>query len=449
MDLMQTPLGDEVRRIINGGNKPSLYLDATIHTKLGDVGVLRVLNHDIVREYIGQYSDEISLVAVVPAGQMAYRVYPSRNELELTLVGAPTQQYVSAAFETNKVQSQRYRAVLKVSKDPAMEAMGRELVSEFKMDISEFEVVEFQLFSLAMEQFSMRSCGNSYRKTGVADIVRSLLLEQSNTIDIENAYKPLGVDMVEPFDAALREHIVIPHGTPVYDAPGYIHKNCGGIYSAGLAYFYQDDYWYVFPPYDYKNFNNATRQLVINQVPANKLPSLENSFLIEGSVVNIITTGEFSLSDVSDNEKRSSGNGVRFADASKLFEDGVEVVGNKAVMSRAKTNNEFVSSAQRSDLNNVVTSGNRVTANTLYEASKLASKEGVHIQAVWQNANPALIRPGMQSRIFYFKEGQVRKLDAVVIGIQSSSRWDGQGLVAGRYVRNVAVHLFAANEANQ
>lgn len=449
MDLMQTPLGDEVKRIIDSRQgSPNVYVDAVIHTKFGDVGVLRVLNHDIVRDYLTQYSDEISLVAVVPSGQTAYRIIPSRSELEITITGAVMAQHGGLEEDRQGRGMQRFRAILKQANDPTLEASARELLSERTMDLQNFDVLEFQLFSKVMEQFSMRSCGGVYRRTAVADLVRSLLLAESLTVNVEDDYKPQGVDMVDPVDTAIRDHIVIPHGTKVYDAPGYIHKHCGGIYSSGLSYYYQDDYWYVYPTYDYKRFEEATRQLVVIQVPENKLPSLDYTYMVEGSVVNIVATGELLQDDSSEMNKRAIGNGIRFADASKFFEGGVEVNNNKAMMSRGRQNNEFVSSRQKSGLNNVSVSEERISANTMYLASGLASREGVNIQLIWQNSDPSLIRPGMQTKIFYFKDGEVRQLDAVVIGVQVGTIYEGKGLVTGRYSRNTAINLFAANEAH-
>ncbi|BAW19205.1 putative virion structural protein [Ralstonia phage RP31] len=450
MDLMQTPLGDEVMRVVNANQgHANFYIDATIHTKFGDVGVIRVLNYDVMREYTLQYNDELSITCVVPAGQYAYRVAPSRNELEITLSGSPIAQHGLEEVNAQNFGVQRFRAVLKEATDPAMEANARELLSEFTMDTQNFEIIEFQLFSKAMEQFSMRGAGGLYRKTKVGDLIRAILLQQSAAVDVDDDYKPQGVDMVEPKDEQVRDHIVLPHGVMAYDAPGYIHKHCGGVYSAGLAYYYQDDYWYVFPPFDYKRFEEASRQLVILVVPENKMPAVDNTYIVEGSVTTIIATGGLHLDDNSDLKKRTTGNGIRFADASKFFESGVETKGNKALMSRGKLNNEFLSSPQKSEFNNVQMAPDRISANTMYQASLLAAKEGVHLQLGWQNADPSLIKPGMQTKIFYFKEGTVRQVYGIVIGAQSATGYEGTGLVTGRYNRNMGLHIFCANEANQ
>lgn len=450
MDLMDTPLGDEVKRIMQAEQgDPNLYMEATIHTDFGDVPALKLLNYDLVREYSKQYSDEATIVMIVPKGQYAYKVVPSRNTLEVSLLSAAMAQHGSVSDTTKDYGIERFRAILKDTDDPVLEANSKELIGMETMDITDFLVIEFQLFSKAMEQFAMLSCGGVYRRTEVGDLIRSLLLQQSAKIDVEAIYKPKGVDMVDPVDTQIREHIVLPHGLKVFDAPGYIHKHCGGIYSAGLSYYYQNDYWYIYPTFDYKRFDTATRQLNIIQIPENKLPDLNYTYLVEGSVVNIIVTGELSLEDKSDARKRSDGNGVRFADAAVLFEKTTEVVNNKSVMSRGKLNNEFVSSNQKSEFNNVVMSPEPITANTMYQASQLASREGVFVQLIWQNSDPSLILPGMQAKISYYKNGQISQISAIVVAAHASTSYEGSGLVTGRYNRNTALLLFAANEANQ
>lgn len=449
MDILETPLGDEINRVLDSRQgTPSYYVDAVIHTQFGDVGVIRVLNHDIVRDYTQQYSDEISITVVVPAGQYAYRISPSRNDLEMTVSNTPISEHGQTDLNPQQFGMQRFRAVLKTPTDTALETNTRELLSEFTMDVQNLEVIEFQLFGKAIEQFQMQTTGGLWRRQKVSDLIRTILLTQSTRVDVESDYKPLGVDMVESNDEQIRDHILLPP-LPSFEAPGYIHKHCGGVYPAGMAYYYQDDYWYVFPPFNYKRFQESSRHLMIMIVPENKMSSVSNTFLVEGSVVTIIATGGVQLTDLSDLNKRTSGNGVRFADASRLFEEGPQVAGNKAMASRGKMNNEFISSQQKSDVNNAKMSEERITANVMYQASALAAKEGVNIQLVWQNADPALILPGMQAQIYYYKEGQVQQADAVVIGAQSATIYQGQGLVTGNFQRNVALNLFAANEANQ
>lgn len=450
MDLMATPLGDEITRIINANQGSSnVYIEATIHTNYGDIPALRVVNHDIIRHYPMQYSDEQMITVLVPAGKYAYRVIPSRNELEVTLSDASVNTHGTANNDDDQPIVKRYRAILKLNNDPNMEGNSREALDEYTMDNRDFEVVEIQLISKAMEQFSSLPCGGIYRRTDASSLIRSLLLKQNAQLAGADDYRPLGVDMVPVVKPLLRDHIVLPHGLLAVDAPGYIHRYCGGVYPTGLSYYYQDDYWYVYPTFDYKRFQQASKQLVIITIPKHKLPGLECTYLQEGSILSVIATGELSFEDNSDQRKRSTGNGVRFADASTMFDAGVDVSENKALLSRGKTNNEFVTSVQKSGINILPLAPEGITANRLYQASQLSAKEGVHIQLTWENGDPSLIIPGMQTKLMYYKNGVIRQVYCVVIGIQSSSQWQGNGLVTGRYNRNIGIYLFAANDVNQ
>lgn len=450
MDLMDTPLGDEVNRIIAANQGSSnVYVDAVIHTNYGDIPALRVLNYDVIRQYHMQYSDEISLTVTIPAGKFAYRVVTSRNELEITLYGANVDTNGGSDPDQDPVGIERFRAILKVNNDPNMEGNSRETLDEASMDNQLPATIEFQLIRKSMEQFSTLPCGGIIRRTKVEDIVKSLLLSQKSKMDLPDDYSPLGVDMVPAKDAQLREHITLPQGLLVTDAPGYIHRHCGGIYSLGLSYFYQDNYWYVYPTYDHSRFEEATRKLVIITIPKHKLPGLDCTYLQEGNVVSIIATGELSFDDRSDQRKRSTGNGVRFADASLLMDNSVETSGNKALLSRGKLNSEYVSSKQKSGINVMPVSDNRITSNAMYEASQLASKEGVHIHLAWENGDPSLIIPGMQTKLLYYKNGVVKEVRAVVVGLQSATQYQGFGMVNGRFNRNVGIYLFAANDVQE
>lgn len=442
MDIFDTALGDEVRRVINNAKGTGVYIDAKIHAKGVDVETLKVLNYDVLDDYVSNYTEEIRLSVLVPAGKVAHRIMPFKNELEVTITLVRT-QFGTTVYETgNTPNFERFRAVLVESEDPSIQANGRDIRNEASMDMSDFEVLEFQLFRKAMEQFMLRSCGGIYRKTSKPDLIKTLLMQESSLIEVDQDYMPKGIDMVPTPDEAVREHIVIPHGTPVTDAVGYIHKNCGGVYPTGLSYYYKNDYWYVFPPYDYTRYQEADTNLVILQVPSSKLPSIENTFIVEGSVVTIVSTGDSSVQDQSEAVKLASGNGARFSNADNLFTAPAVVNGNKAVVSRSGNNNEFVSSQRKAGFNNVVTAAERITSNNMYVSSNLAAREGTTIQLMWENSNPSIIRPGMQAKFLYFKEGQVRELRGVVIGMQSAVLWTGKGLVQGRHTLKTAINLF-------
>lgn len=427
---METTLSDEINKIISRGNNVRPELSAVIHTPVGDVEVPAVLNYDVKRDYLSQYCDEITAVLLVPRGQLSFRVALNPSELEIT-ISRTTGALIGTPSKTSTILVNRYKMILSNPADPVAVAQGRQGLDEFTMDLQGFEKVSVQLFEPVMQQFAMQTVGGIYRKTPVADIVRTILLQASLKPDVDDDYKTVGVDMVEPDDAVVREHVVIPSGTPAPDSIGYIHKNCGGIYPAGLAYYYQNDVWYVFPPFDFTKYNDASRQIVVYRIPEARMPQVESTSIIEGSVTSILSTGGFSLRNNTQNKKLNDGNGVIFSDASTLFEKGVEVKGNKALAARADNSNEFVSSKQTDGLNKLTVSSERITANKLFQTSKLSAREGAEVKMVWQNANPDILTPGMQARIYFVREGIVREVQGVLIGMDISIRALDDGIISG------------------
>lgn len=445
MDIFDTPLGDEISRVINNATGAGNFIDAVIHAGDQDIEIVKVLNMDTFDDYTKNYTEEIKISLLVSSGKVAHKIIPFKDKLEVS-IKTSTANIITGSYDGDSpINIERFRAVLVESEDTAAQSQGREIKDEFTMDISDLEVVELQLFRKAMEQLMLRSCGGSYRKTAKHDLIKALLLQETQNIDADQDYMPKGVDMVDPPDMEPREHIVIPHGTPVTDAPGYIHKHCGGVYPSGLSYFYKNDFWHIFPTYDYTRYQEADKNLVILQVPPNKIPDIEFTYLKENSVLTILSTGDSYMQDQSEARALSEGNGARFSNATSLFENPATIENNKVTVSRSANNNEFVSTQRKAGFNNVTTSANRITSNTMYEASALAARRGSRIQVIWENSDPSLIVPGMQTKLLYYKDGEVKELKCVVIGMQTALIWTGKGIVQGRYDRQTAIDLFAEN----
>lgn len=440
MDIMDTSLGSEIDRITTNGIGAFPYITAIMHTPVGDVDVLEILNYDVMRDYLVQYCDEATAVLVIPKGQLALRVALNPDQLEITITRSSGAVHGSSNTASQTI-SNRYKVVLSNPVDPTLIAGQQQVLDEFTMDLQGFELVSVQLFEPLMERFGMQSVGGIYRHTAVADVVRSLLVKCSQEKDIDEEYKAVAIDMVEPDDTTIREHISIPP-MPAHDAIGYIQKRAGGIYSAGVSYFYQNDRWYVFPSFDYSRFNQASRQLLIYRVPEQRLPHVDRTTLVHGSTISIVATGEFSSKNATQNKKIEQGNGVIYSNASTLFEQGVQVKGNKAIVSRATNNDEYVSSQQKTGLNKLSVSPERITANKLQQSSVLASREGVEVQLVWHNANVDLLTPGMQTRLYFMRDGIIREAQAVLIGVQASIAQANAGLLNNHKQSTAALRLW-------
>lgn len=442
MDIMESPLGQDIEKITKNDKGERYYWAATIHSGDYDHDAMKVLNVDLVRDYEKNFSDKIILTCLLAAGKYSYRLMPNLHQTEITLRCIPIHQTVGGYDSTKDLSFERYTAVMQSSEAPSMESNTQQKIDEHGLDLSDIIMVQFQLVPKAMEQFRMRSVGGIYRKCKIDDIVKTILLSESEEIDVDNDYKPKGVDMVEPTDKRVREQVIVPHGTMATDSIAYLHKHCGGIYSAGLSYYYQSDFWFVFPTFDNTRFNEVEETLTIINVPENRMPGTENTYIKEGKNLMIVSTGAVAHSDEIDQNQLSSGNGVRFTNPESLKGLPVKVEDNKATFSRAEHNSEFKTTERFNGLDNAVQAPGRITANSLYEYSRMAARDGALISMVWENSIPRFITPGMQVKIMYMSKDDIAEVEGIVVFAHHSTTLAGQGVMSNRHVCTSKLAIF-------
>lgn len=437
MIFNESPLALVVNDIRQAANTSGFaHYGLKLHTPDGDIEVMRLLNVSLESDFVNNYCTKVSASFVVGEGTYKYKILSNASQLEASFYRRNYNPFRPAELIEDAIVMQRYTALVLGAKDDEMQQdttnpMGRE-----SQDLGRTKIVHVQLFLNAMEQFRMRYCGGIYRRSAVGDVIKTILMGESTQLDVVSDYAPQGIDMVEPLDATLREHIIIPHGMPSYDAPGYIQKHCGGVYAAGISYFYHDDVWFVYPTYDYTRFHEAKHQLTLVIVPEKAMPNQEFTFVQEGTSVTVLVTGEVSTLTTSDQSQIQSGNGLRFTDTQALFGESLEVKENKVSFQRSLSNNEFVTQQRANGLNNVATSANIITSNRLHEISKVAQKQGKIVQVVWQNSQPDLLIPGMQIKAMYMHGDIVRQAYGVLLAVDTSIQYTGTGLVAGNYSTN-------------
>jgi hypothetical protein len=146
-------------------------------------------------------------------------------------------------------------------------------------------------------------------------VSKALLASETAKIKVEEDIAFKGVDMVEPNNENKSEHIIVRHGTRLFDLPIYAHKHLGGIYNAGIGCYYQSRYWFIYPLYDTTRFNKAKKTLVIVKVPTLRARAIERTYRNEGDTLYVIGTSNSEIDDDAGTNFSNKGNGVRFADA--------------------------------------------------------------------------------------------------------------------------------------
>jgi hypothetical protein len=447
MEIEQSSLYREVQAIIASANNPvhSAWV-AEVHANGMTYRALKVLSVDMVCDFENNYADEIIVTLALPGGTYAKRIYPFQSNLDVTLYKIPLQEVGDSLDQERQIESERYTATLLDSGNPIMESNAGSALTEDALNLTNIFTIQFQLVNKALEQLRMISWGQIYRRSTVEDVAKLVLTQGSQMVKVDGVRLPQGVDMIEASNKTQRDHIIIPHGVPVVEVPSYLQAKCGGIYSAGLGYYLQGDYWYLYPCYDVTRFNNAPRTMTIINVPKNKFPDIERTYRKDGSNIVVLATGEVSMKTDNDSLQLNQGNGVRFADASRFMEDFSKTENNSTIISRGSNNNEFMSVGRQNGNNNIRSSENAIHANPYVEYSKLARRQGAFLTMVWENSNPTEIFPGMMIKVLYLDQNDIKEVYGVVLKAHHFVHLKGQGLTASRYRNNTALSIFVQSD---
>jgi hypothetical protein len=449
MELEQSGLYQEVQAITAAPNPVHFAWSAIIHLNATGVDLvpLKLVSYDIQADYELNYGDVIMVELLIPAGKYAYQVYPNQSNLDITIIKTPLSETGDTTNTAQQVQQQRFTATLVDRGNPTLSGNGRNVVSEDDLDRVSLLNISFQLVDKALEQLRMRTYGNIFRYMTPQDVITGVLTQQSSNIMVNGAQAVQGVQMVAADNTAKRDHLVIPQGTKLVNLPKYVQEKCGGVYGAGMGYYLQDGFWHVYPLYDPTRYSQAFSQATIIIIPENKYPNLDRTYRQDGSNLVILATGTVKTQDNSDSKQLSQGNGLRFADASKMMEGFVYTQDNKTLAARGSTNSEFVSVQRPNGMNNVQVSPNRITANPYLEYSALAQRNGGLVGLVWEHTDPSLIVPGMMLRILYLSDDSIEQMYGVLLKAHHSVQMAAPGLTVARHVTRTALTIFTQGQS--
>lgn len=442
MDILDSSLANEIALIQAAPKEASYYWTAQFHVENENYEVVKVLSIDTIQDYESSYSDTMMVKLVVLGGTYTYRLIPNLAKLELTLYKSPVSEVYGTPIESRSNASERYIATILNAQASAIESNGMNMPTEQALNLTNLLNIEVQLISKPMDQMRMRSVGGNYRNATVEDVIKSVLTLESGNIEVTEGLAA-GVEMLPSTNTKKREHVILPQGLRLVDAPSYIHEKCGGVYGTGFAYYYQSPYWYVFPPYNSSNFYERQKTLTAVRIPANRFPGAERSYRINGNSAIIMVTGEVRTKATGEISALNQGNGVRFADADQYMGNFVKTEDNRALASRGATNNEFITSARPSGNNNVQISPNRITSNALSEYSQLAARDGDLVGLSWENSNPSLIYPGMPVKILYLDGEDIKELFGLVIKAHHYTSTVGPGYTSSRHLSTTNLTVFA------
>lgn len=445
-DLEKTPIWADIRKVLNSGPKDVRYeYTATIHTVIDDIDSMKVITIDYIRNYVTNISDEVFIELIMPLGEYIKRLYPYRDNLEITVNRTVLNEAAETHSPNKTIDTERYKAIFLPS-NPSYKAHEYDNIDKHTLDHVDILHVKFQLLNRALEPLRIKTTGAIFRNVSQKDIIHAVLAGESMKVLIDGKPSIDGLSLVEPDNTEIKKHVIIPQGTHVTGVPTYLHEKMNGVYNAGIGTYlqaYKDKrMWFVYPLYNTKRFADRTSKAIFYSVPRNRYPSIERTYRLESDTIHILATGNKVYNDLSDTTQIDSGIGFRMTDARAMMKKPVGITPDGPVGLRTRLNTEVAISSRSDGLNYAPIARDSISSNPFIEYSNCNRKNGSIMDLVWDNANPGELYPGMPCKYTYMENDILRELYGVIHSVHVLVQLDGRGISSRSHITTAHVSLF-------
>jgi hypothetical protein len=435
-----TALWADVKRIFEDGDKAVLFnYTGILHTKKHDFDVMKIVTIDIMRDYVNNVGDQIAISFMMPLGNYIKKLYPCRDNLEFTLTRKRVVYSNSALLDDDEeIYEERFKAVFSMEQNTNITGSEYDSIDEFTLNHLEIVTVNLQLISRQLEPLRVKTAGGVFEKVKTLDLIKGMMMGESNKIKIEGNKILDSFDIVEPNNKEERKSVMIPHNTLVTALPTYLQEVMGGVYNAGVGSYLQSFSskitWFVYPLFNVKRFEEDVKKAIFYAVPRNKYPAVERSYRIDSDFIHIAATGAKVIRNHGESEYMASGSGHRMFDARTVMKKPVNPTEDGPVGIRKLVNHELVVKAREDNLNYAPPSHRAISANPFSQASHTNIKTGSRLDITWLNASPELLYPNMPCKYLYLNnENEVEELFGVIIAVQIYTKIDGKGVLSDMY----------------
>ena len=416
------PFQHEVNEIVQkGAFAQCSYIEAKIETEYQVYEAMNVTGMNRYRDYIEDFVQKLTVTLNTTLAQYEAIIHSNLSNIKVTLTVYDI--LLNTPFGWQALRNPKeftYKAkildVVSTQKDQSNPMINGGNVGH--MTLKEFSI---QLLEPCFESVSIKTVGGSFRQTNGVELIKTLLMKYSTEDEQDAITSVKGVDVVDGFNEALREQIVIPHMTPLVKAISLINQNCGGVYPTGFSFFLQNQLWYLFPPYDLTRFNKTNRTITIVNLPKDRLPGIEKTYFNSKTKLIVLSTRDAKFIDHREANTFNKGSSIRFVEGDRLYDHFGEIKDNKLLIDASNNVNEMTIE-ERADHANILRSSEiKITANKNNELSKLAKVNGFYFQLTWEHSDDSLLHPGMPAKILFLKENKPASVSGVLI--ESETLW--------------------------
>lgn len=449
MHPLETLMKEEFDKIATGKQYSVKYdISCMIHTPTENIKALFVMDFSLLRDYINNFSDVLTITPVFGSGTITHSIMPHNESLDMTVTLRPlanVPDYVKS--ETENIKEYRFKAILFEDSVSVIESNQTSDTTKSQKDIEDISALKIQLVNPLQLKLRGKTFGGIIRDTDPVTAIRLLLTKYSIMGAMESQYALKGVNVERGHTSKVRDHIVVPHLTPIIRLPMVIDRLVGGIYPTGFQYYLQKDMWYLFSPFNVKAFEKSQNTLTVVNITKNKLAQLERTFRRTPTQVILLSTGEVKFKSHSFKNEINESTGTTYIDASRVMDGYGSNDGNKFIVNRQQNINEFTMSSKPDAI--AKQSKAKITSSHYNERTSMAFKSGALLQFVWENGVDEIIVPGMPVRFIYMDGKEPKQVYGVVCALESSYITESVGVMQRKFSNNIIVSCFVQDIIKQ
>src|ERR1700752_132670 len=325
-----SPIYLVVREITDGKDVPyKSSLKATLHTVDQDYPVFKITSQDLVRDYNKMMMDDVQVTVMVPLGDYIYLVYPNKEHLEMTIVKTPLMSIGDADDTSKGIEEIRYKCIFDIT-NPSFSSTDFGSFSQEALNSTQFVTFKFRLMDRNIEPLRVKMVQGVFRGVTASDLIKSILLGESQKILIDGQPAVIGLDLVEPDNQSINGQVVLSSGTHICEVPTILQEKYKGVYKYGIGTYYQRYYqntpmWFVFPLFDFDRFDGGSEKnvAIFYSAPPKFTTGIERTYRVNAGVVEIIVTTDKHQINVTDVTQLNEGVGFRLIDSNAFMKKPV------------------------------------------------------------------------------------------------------------------------------
>jgi len=423
MSVEKSLIGPDVLDILGTPNPTKkITFELIIHTIEDDIVIDKLKTVEIMKDYNVNIGSYIYIDALVPMGDVVKDIYPYRNNLEASVIRV-VGDYKSVT---------RYKLILLNVNDELGSGKYKKLT---RAELNETETLNItgQCLDRNVEAIRLKAISGIFRQLSVAELLKGLFVEEIKKISVNGNSIDLRVTMTPENNDRTYEHIIVPNGTKLIDLPTYLQDTKYGVYNGNIGLFMEkyrkktyfntcdetkgecEDIFNVsfYPLYRTDVVDTAKHKLIIYGIPDHKYSQIENTYMVDGDDLKVISNDNSKKSNKSDTEFADKATGYINLKVNDLMHRPVEVTPDKVINTYAKINDEALLK-KKSDA-----SAYKVVKDPTDNLFKIRSDylkvNGDLFQMQWNFSDPRYLLPGMAVIYIYLgSDNEVKRLNGVL-----------------------------------